>query len=129
MKASAEERDIKELEFIADSIRRVRTWGATGRESLNDEVLGEAIDSRMRKIAESTQRLSASLTSSEPNIPWVQISGFRNVMTHDYHEIDRDRLWKVIAQDLPALGEAVERMLVRTKDKLQTTTRKNDLSR
>ena len=129
MKASATERDIKELEFIADSIRRVRTWCASGRESLNDEVLGEAIDSRMRKIAESTQRLSTSLQAREPNIPWDQISGFRNVMTHDYHGIDYDRLWNVIEHDLPTLSEAVERMLVHAKAKLQTINRKSDLSR
>ena len=127
MKASAEERDVKELEFIADSIQRIQKWCAAGRKSLNDEVLGEAIDSRMRKLAESTQRLSRSVKESESDIPWEQISGFRNVMTHDYHEIDADRLWSAIEQGLPALDEAVQRMLSRVNAKIQTTTRKTDL--
>ena len=118
MKASADERDVKELEFIADSIQRITKWCTPGRESLDDEVLGEAIDSRMRKLAESTQRLSTSLKESEPDIPWDQISGFRNVMTHDYHQIDADRLWSAIEQGLPALDEAVARMLSRAKAKI-----------
>ena len=120
MKASPEKRDVEELEFITDCIQKVLEWTATGRTALNDEVLGEAIDSRMRKLAESTQRLSTSLKASEPNIPWEQISAFRNVMTHDYHAINRDRLWGVIKRDLPDLREAIRRMLSKAQSKIQT---------
>ncbi len=117
MKASPEERDVEELEFIAESIQKVLKWTATGRTALNDEILGEAIDSRMRKLAESTQRLSTSLKESEPDIAWHQISAFRNVMTHDYHEINRDILWGAIIRDLPNLRDAIGRMLLKTKSK------------
>lgn len=121
MKASPEERDVIELEFIEESIQRVLKWTATGRTALNDEILGEAIDSRMRKLAESTQRLSTSLKESESDIAWSQLSAFRNVMTHDYHEINRDRVWEVIEQDLPDLREAIGRMLLKAKSKTLLT--------
>ena len=128
MKATDTERDVKELEYIVDSIQLVRNWCAHGRESLSDDVVAEAVESRLRKIAESTQRLSTSCKASESDIPWDQISGFRNVMTHDYHEIDRDRLWNVVEYSLRMLEEAAERMLVRKNANLNENTRTDDRS-
>ena len=49
-------------------------------------------------------------------------------MTHDYHKIDRDRLWNVIERDLPVLGAAVERMLVRARANSQKVNQNTDRS-
>ena len=46
-------------------------------------------------------------------IPWRELSGFRNVIVHDYLGIDLDAVWLVVAQDLPPLFEAVNRMISR----------------
>ena len=46
-------------------------------------------------------------------IPWRELSGFRNVIVHDYLGIDLDAVWLVVEQDLPPLSEALSRMLLR----------------
>ena len=83
---------------------------------MDDEVWWEAIESRMRKVADSTQLLSRTLKESEPHIPWKRIAGFRNALTHEYHgKIDNDKVWVTIENHLPPLAEAAERMKVRTQ--------------
>ncbi|HEV2147857.1 MAG TPA: HepT-like ribonuclease domain-containing protein [Longimicrobiaceae bacterium] len=36
------------------------------------------------------------------------VSGFRNMLVHDYLGIDLDRVWAIIEQDMPALKHAAE---------------------
>ena len=56
------------------------------------------------------QRLSDGLKATEPQIPWRAIAGFRNVLVHDYFEIDLEAVWSVVERDLPGLAGAVARM-------------------
>ena len=47
-----------------------------------------------------------------PNIPWNDISGFRNILLHDYlGDIDSKTVLKVINQHILPLKEAIEDML------------------
>lgn len=67
----------------------------------------------LQTLTESSQRLSVDIKGTEPQIPWRELSGFRNVIVHDYLGVDLDAVWLVVAQDLPPLSDAVNRMLVR----------------
>jgi uncharacterized protein with HEPN domain len=62
-------------------------------------------------LAESTQRISEKLKKSYPAIPWEDISGFRNVLVHDYLGINLNRVWEIIEKDIPSLREAAKKML------------------
>lgn len=44
-------------------------------------------------------------------MPWRAIAGLRNVLAHDYLEIDLEVVWSVVEQDLPKLAAAVDRMV------------------
>lgn len=62
-------------------------------------------------LAESTQRLSASLKDKHHEVDWRNISGFRNVAVHEYHRIDVKVVWDIVEQDLPVLEEQIEAIL------------------
>ena len=64
----------------------------------------------LQVLSESTTRLSDGLKETEPNIPWPQLRGFRNILAHGYLNIDTDIVWKVIEKELPALDQAIQRM-------------------
>ncbi len=67
-----------------------------------------------KTLAESTQNLSDSLKKTQPNIPWKEISGFRNAIAHGYLGVDLNLIWSVIESDLGPLNDAVEEMLETT---------------
>ena len=54
--------------------------------------------------------MSSEVKSTEPQIPWRELSGFRNVIVHGYLGVDLGAVWLVVEQDLPGLGEAINRM-------------------
>ncbi len=41
-------------------------------------------------------------------MPWRQIIGMRNVLTHGYFDIDLDIVWSVVERDLGKLRSQVE---------------------
>jgi uncharacterized protein with HEPN domain len=64
------------------------------------EIIGEAA----AKITNESQQLS-------PEIPWPSIIAMRNRLVHAYFDIDLDRVWDTINDDLPPLISALEIML------------------
>lgn len=73
----------------------------------------DAVIRNLQTLAESSQRLSKELKGTEPQIPWRELSGFRNVIVHGYLGVDLAAVWLVVEQDLPALAVAVDRMALR----------------
>lgn len=67
----------------------------------------------LQTLAESSQRLSEQAKATEPHVPWRELSGFRNVIVHGYLGVDLSAIWLVIEQDLPPLGQAIDRITTR----------------
>jgi len=81
---------------------------------LADEMIQDAVLRNLQILAESTQRLDEDLKVTHPEIDWRGISGFRNILVHQYLSVNPLRVWNVIEQHLPLLSEAVTRMLDET---------------
>lgn len=73
----------------------------------------DAVIRNLQTLTESSQRLSDELKATEPQIPWRELAGFRNVIVHGYLGVDLGAVWLVVEQDLPALDDAVSRMALR----------------
>ena len=72
----------------------------------------DAVIRNLQTLAESSQRLSAEIKATEPQVPWRELAGFRNVIVHGYLGVDLTAVWLVVEQDLPALTVAVNRMVM-----------------
>lgn len=70
----------------------------------------------LQTLTESSQRLSEGIKATEPQVPWRELAGFRNVIVHGYLGIDLAAVWLVIDQDLPPLAAALDRMMARSVD-------------
>ncbi len=46
-----------------------------------------------------------------PEIDWRGVIGLRNVLAHDYFDIDAEEIFKICRRDIPQLLNTVQRML------------------
>lgn len=100
------------LEHILECIAHVEEYTRKGKEEYVSSIMvRDAAARKLQIMAESTQRLSEKIKSTEPSIPWRQISGFRNTLAHGYFDIDEELVWVVIQDGLPDLKSAIVRML------------------
>jgi uncharacterized protein with HEPN domain len=101
---------------ILDAIAKIRRIQVRGDLTL-DDILYDAALRNLQTLAESTQRLPEELKADWPDIPWRDISGFRNILVHNYlGEIDPQTVAAVVERHLDALENSVQRMLDRYPD-------------
>jgi uncharacterized protein with HEPN domain len=100
------------LKHILRCVARIEEYTRGGREMfLSTSIVQDATLRNLQTLAESTQRLSADLKSRYPNVDWRALSGFRNVLVHDYLGIDLDYVYQSIQDQIPALKSAVQALL------------------
>lgn len=66
---------------------------------------------RCTVLGETAKRVSLEFRNSHPEIPWRKIMGFRNVVVHDYFQVDFHRAWKIASRDIPELINTLERLV------------------
>jgi uncharacterized protein with HEPN domain len=60
----------------------------------------DAIIRKREIISEAVKRLSDETKARRPEIPWKQIAGMRDRLTHDYFGVDLGLVWRVVDRDL-----------------------------
>lgn len=104
-----EHRDVFIIEAIIDYCDRIQkdldTPGLTYEDFSSDVDLQDVSAFRILQIGENANSLSDALKNKYPQIPWHQISGFRNVVAHEYGNIEPETLWKTITEDIPKLRD------------------------
>lgn len=96
---------------IIDTVERIRRIEARG-DLTRDEILYDAALRNLQTLSEATQLLPKFLKEAHPDIPWREISGFRNILVHNYlGNIDPLTVAEVIKQHLHPLHSAVQAML------------------
>jgi len=96
---------------ILDAIAKIRRIQARG-DLTHDEVLYDAALRNLQTLSEATQRLPDHQKSTFPNIPWREISGFRNILVHNYlGDIDPITIATVIENYLQPLEDCIRVLL------------------
>ena len=67
-------------------------------------LIGELV----KKIDKVTDQ---SLFKKYSDIPWEEIKGMRNIMVHDYFNIDAEEIFNTCKDDIPKLAETVESII------------------
>ena len=106
------------LEYILQCIKAIEEYSQGSKEQfLNNLLIQDAVLRRLQTLAESTQRLSAEIKEQMPNIDWRSISGFRNILVHDYlGGIDLDIVWEVVDRYLLELKIEINNVLQNQED-------------
>ena len=65
-------------------------------------------------IGEAAGQVSKELQAAHPEIPWLAIVGMRNRLIHAYFDVDLDRVWDTVKEDLPPLVAGLEKIISTT---------------
>jgi uncharacterized protein with HEPN domain len=100
--------DLLYAAHILDCIERIERYCAAGREAfLSDTLIQDAVLRNLQILAESAQRISPEVKDQHPQVDWRAISGFRNVLVHDYLGLDLARVWQIVSVDVPVLKRQI----------------------
>lgn len=96
---------------ILDTIAKIQRIRVAG-DLVENEILYDASLRNLQTLSEACQRLPDLKYQHCPDIPWREISGFRNILVHNYlGDIDPLTIKAVIDQHLMSLETCVLSML------------------
>jgi uncharacterized protein with HEPN domain len=106
-------RDAAHLMDILDSSRlAVRHLGDVSREQFSGDIeRQDAVIRRLLIVGEAARRVSQETRDRMPDLPWASMIAMRNLMIHEYDDVDMGIVWDTIRNDLPPLIAALSRLI------------------
>jgi uncharacterized protein with HEPN domain len=102
---------------LEEAIRRIdRRF--TGIQNANDFITNDdgldrldGISMMLIAISENIRRLDRAtgenLANRYPEVPWSEVKGIRNILAHDYFDIDPEEIYQICNHDLAILKRVI----------------------
>jgi uncharacterized protein with HEPN domain len=104
-------RATERLADISDAVERIREYvGDLQSASIDSQLVADAVVYNLLVIGEAVKSLDDSIRDADSSIPWSDIAGMRDLLTHEYFRVDAAIVERTVRRDLPALDRAVARL-------------------
>jgi uncharacterized protein with HEPN domain len=84
--------------------------GKASADLIGDETLVAALAWFVQVAGEAAKHVPPETQALAPEVPWSEVCRARDKITHGYFDLDLGHLWKIVAQDFPALRAPLERL-------------------
>jgi uncharacterized protein with HEPN domain len=103
-------------DFLADMLEALSkagqfVEGMTYEQFSKDDKTVYAVTRALEIIGEAAKRVPAEVREQHRNIPWREISGMRDKLTHDYFGVNLFVVWRTVTEDLPSLESSLRSLL------------------
>ena len=97
------------IEHILTSINSIQEYisGLSLETFLEDRKTQDAVVRQFEIIGEATKRISQDFRDHNPDIPWSHMAGMRDVLIHDYIDVNLEIVWKTANENIPIVKEAI----------------------
>jgi uncharacterized protein with HEPN domain len=102
------------LESILEAIDRIieYTSGIKTADDFNNDYRNfDATMMNFVVIGEMIDKLSDEFKKNHPEVEWIKIKGFRNIVAHDYFGIDAEEVWQIVKTKIPTLQSDIRLLL------------------
>lgn len=87
----------------------------------------DAVLRRFEIIGEAASRLSPETKALFPQIPFRQMRGMRNIIAHDYGDVDLEQVWITASGDIEPLIQALQQQAADSCERPQPISRQGNL--
>ncbi len=107
------DRDRTYLLDILESARLAVSYVAsqTQDEFLGDVQCQDSVIRRLEIMGEAARRVSVETRSAHPDLPWSDMIGMRNILAHEYDDVDLAIVWRTVLTQLPGIVARLESLL------------------
>ena len=97
---------------MLEAIQRIEKYTGRGRQVfVSDELVQTYVVHNLQILGEAAAKIPIDVHGQYPGLPWPKMIGMRNVLVHNYFNIDLEIVWAVVERELPALKRAIEEIL------------------
>lgn len=98
------------IDHILQSIGRILKYiSGKDQDSFNeDQLTQDAVVRQLEIIGEAAKQISKGLRTKNPEVPWSEMAGMRDILIHDYIDVDLDIVWKTASESIGELKNQLE---------------------
>lgn len=99
------------LRHIKKAITRIAeyTLDMTIDQFKKNHLVQDGVIRQLEIIGEAAAHLDAFSKNEYPDIPWQQMKDLRNILAHEYWEVDFGLIWRAVSIDCPNLKKALKK--------------------
>jgi len=94
------------MEFTEDVT--LEEFLAAGRDG---EMRRLAVERELEILGEAARRVSDHFREEHPDVPWRELVGLRNVISHQYDKVSYAEIYRMLKEQIPNLRAKLESLL------------------
>jgi len=108
-----EERDAAYIWDMLQAAREIidMNTGVAFEAFIDDLKLMRATERSLEILGEAARRVSPVFTGKNPQVAWHAMIGQRNILAHEYGQIDYELLYRTVKDDIPNLIRQLELLI------------------
>ena len=85
-------------------------------EFIKDDKSAFAVIRALEIIGEAAKHVPDEFRSQNPEIPWKDLAGMRDILIHRYFGVDPETVWTVVKEEIPQFRPLLEKILKEYED-------------
>ena len=113
---STEHREIEDyLRDILDSMEKAQQFvkNLSYNKFADDDKTIFAVVRALEIIGEATKNISDDIRKSNPDVPWKDMAGMRDILIHDYIGVDVETVWLTVTKKIPEVKPLIQKLLTK----------------
>ena len=108
------ERDAFRIGHMLEACRKARKFAGTDRDEFWHSEMRQAATVRAIQIlGEAAKLVSPEVQYRFAEVPWRGMAGMRNVIVHEYFDVQLEVVWEVVSERLEELEDNLAKILAK----------------
>lgn len=101
------------IDDILESIKLIRQYlkNIQENEFYSSPQTEDAVTRRIEIIGEAAGKVPDLLRNKYPKIPWVKMTGMRNILAHEYFGVNNKTVWETAVKFIPSIENEIKKIL------------------
>jgi uncharacterized protein with HEPN domain len=101
------------LDDIGEAAGRIERYvaGLDYEAFIADEMRVDAVVRNLEVTGEAAKHVPEEVRDRDPGVPWRQIAGLRDILTHQYFAVNLPIIWDIVQHEVAPLHTTIQAIL------------------